>query len=635
VQGVINTLRPLLLGGLLLALPFAAPQAKNVKPDPNGLAPHAVQDLAYGDVLFYFYQDDYFDSITRLLAARQLNRVPHTQEEAELLLGGLYLSLGEHVEAGRIFEALLNKNTSEFVRNRAWFYLGKVWYQRGYLEESERALHEVSDKMDQRINAERYMLQAQLMLRQGRYDEAITALGNWHGPPDWTAYAQFNLGVALVRRDRLAEAITYLDRVGNMQTSSEELLALKDKANLALGFALLQAQRAAEAKPILQRVRLEGPYSSKALLGVGWADAGMGEFKRALVPWLALRKRSLLDSAVQESFLTVPYAYSQLSATGQAAEYYNSAIESFDSELKRIDESIEGIRRGKLLDRLLNDDKQDTLTWYWQLTTVPNAPESRYLYALLASNEFQEGLKNYRELNFMSRNLDGLRGDVSAYDDMLDTRHAAYNLRVPKADAVLAATDLDGLTQKRVDFESRINEIEKSNDVAALGTPKEQQTWARLKRAEEYLTTHPEDPDLAELREKYHLMKGVVYWRLSESFKARLWNERRSVKELEGMLKETQKRAVLVKQALAGTPLTTGGYASRVAAIRARIDELHARLADISQRQNLFLQSLAIRELEGQKQRIETYQIQARYELAAIYDRTSNGPPNAAPRPKP
>jgi hypothetical protein len=130
-------------------------------------------------------------------------------------------------------------------------------------------------------------------------------------------------------------------------------------------------------------------------------------------------------------------------------------------------------------------------------------------------------------------------------------------------------------------------------------------------------------------------MKGVVYWRLSESFKARLWNERRSVKELEGMLRETQKRAVLVRQALAGTPLTTGGYASRVAAIRARIDELHARLADISQRQNLFLQSLAIRELEGQKQRIETYQIQARYELAAIYDRTSNGPPNAAPRPKP
>jgi hypothetical protein len=238
----------------------------------------------------------------------------------------------------------------------------------------------------------------------------------------------------------------------------------------------------------------------------------------------------------------------------------------------------------------------------------------------------------------MSRNLDNLRDDVSAYDDMLDTRQEAYNRRVPKADAVLAATDLDGLTQKRVDFESRINEIEKSNDVAALGTPEEQQTWARLKRIEEYLAAHPDDPDLSEMREKHRLMKGVMYWRLSESFKARLWNERRSVKELEGQLKETQKRSVLVKQARAGTPLTTGGYASRVAAVRARIDQLHERMADVSERQNLFLQSLAIRELQGQKQRIEVYQVQARYELAAIYDRTSNGPakaPNAPPNTAP
>jgi Tetratricopeptide repeat len=633
VPRVINSLRPLILGGILLALPWSAVPAKNVKPDPNGLPPQEVKDLHYGDVLFYFYQDDYFDSITRLLAARQLERIPHTQGEAELLLGGLYLSLGEHVEAGRIFEALLNQNTTEAVRNRAWFYLGKVWYQRGYLDESERALRQVSDKIDPRINAERYMLLAQLMMRRGRYDDAIAALSSWHGAPDWTAYAQFNLGVALVRKDRLADAIPYLDRVGRIESRSAELLALRDKANLALGFALLQAQRPAEAKPILQRVRLEGPFSSKALLGVGWADAGAGNFKRALVPWLTLRKRSLLDSAVQESFLTVPYAYSQLSATGQAADYYSSAIESFDAELKRIDDSIEEIRSGHLLDRLLDDDKKDTLTWYWQLTTLPNAPESRYLYQLLASNEFQEGLKNYRELNFMSRNLDSWRDDLSAYDDMLDTRQAAYDLRVPKADAVLSATDLGGLTQKRVDFESRINEIEKSNDVAALGTPEEQKTWARLKRIEDYLAAHPDDPDLAEMREKHRLMKGVMYWRLSGSFKARLWNERRSVKELEAELKETQRRAVLVNQARTGVPTNTGVYAGRIAAIRARMDQLQARLADVSARQNLYLQALAIRELEGQKQRISTYQIQARYELAAIYDHAANDKPKPKAKP--
>ena len=631
VQPVIHRLRPLLLSGLLLTLPLASAMGKNVKPDPDGLPPHDVKDLHYGDVLFYFFQDDFFDSITRLLAAQQLDRLPNTQGEAELLLGGLYLSMGEHVEAGNIFERLLNANTTEAVRNKAWFYLGKIWYKRGYLQESEHALRQVSDKIQPRISAERYMLLAQIMLREDRYDDAIAALSAWHGPPDWTAYAQFNLGVALVRKGRLPDAIPHLDQVGRMDASNEELLALKDKANLALGFALLQAQRASDARPILERVRLEGPYSSKALLGVGWADSALGDFKRALVPWMVLRKRNLLDSAVQESYLTVPYAYSQLGASGQAAEFYNSAIDSFDAERKRIDDSIAQIRSGHLLDRLLNDDKKATLTWYWQLQTLPDAPESRYLYQLLASNEFQEGLKNYRELNFMSRNLEAWRGDLTAFDDMLDTRQRAYNERVPKADAVLAATDLDALIKKRVDFESRINEIEHSNDVAALGTSEEQQNWARLKRIEDYLALHPDDPDLAEMRDRLRLLKGVMYWRLSESFKARLWNERRSVKELEASLVETQKRMVLVKQARQDMPSNTGGFASRGTAVRERMDQLLQRLAALSEQQNRFLQALAIRELEAQKRRIEVYQIQARYELAAIYDKAAQAKPKANP----
>jgi hypothetical protein len=624
-------LRELIAGAILLCAPVGAGIAENVKPDPNGLAPHEIRDLAYGDVLFYFYQDDYFEAITRLLAARELGRVPNTLNESELLLGGLYLSLGEHVEAGRIFDALLAANTSEAVRNRAWYYLGKVWYQRGYLAESERALRQVSDAVDPPIAAERTMLLAQLMMRQNRYDEAIELLGNWRGAATWTAYAQFNLGVALVRKDRLADAIRCLDTVGRITTRSEEFLALKDKANLALGFALLQAKRAAEARPVLERVRLEGPFSSKALLGVGWADAELGEFKRALVPWLELHKRNLLDAAVQESFLAVPYAFAELHADGQAAEYYASAIESFDGELRSLDASIGEIRAGHLLDRLLGDDKHKPVTWYWQLQSLPDAPESRYLYELLAGNEFQEGLKNYRELIYMSRNLETWRDSLTAFDDIIDAKRQAYAERLPKADAVMSATDLGKLTERRVEFESRIDEIEQSNDVAALGTPAEQATWARLQRIEEYLAAHSDDPDLAEMREKHRLMKGVLYWRLAESFKARLWNERRAVHELAAALKETQNRTLLVDQARKGIPADTGDAARRVAAVRRRMDDLQDRLAAVARRQDEYLQSLAIAGLERQKQRIEAYQVQARYALATIYDRASNPKPKATP----
>jgi len=42
----------------------------------------------------------------------------------------------------------------------------------------------------------------------------------------------------------------------------------------------------------------------------------------------------------------------------------------------------------------------------------------------------------------MSKNLDDWREVLGAYDSMLDTRQQAYNEEVPKADALMSATDL-------------------------------------------------------------------------------------------------------------------------------------------------------------------------------------------------
>jgi tetratricopeptide (TPR) repeat protein len=83
--------------------------------------------------------------------------------------------------------------------------------------------------------------------------------------------------------------------------------------------------RRAAARSI-DRVRLSGPQSSKALLGAGWADAAEKHYEAALAPWQELQGRSLLDAAVQESYLAVPYAYAELGAMAQSAEYYEKAI---------------------------------------------------------------------------------------------------------------------------------------------------------------------------------------------------------------------------------------------------------------------------------------------------------------------
>jgi hypothetical protein len=480
-------------------------------------------------------------------------------------------------------------------------------------------------------------LLSNILMRQQRFDEAITLLNGWkarNDQSDWLAYAQYNLGVALVRKGLITEADPFLTTVGTMETPRRELRSLRDRANLALGYAYLQSNQPQLAKPPLERVRLDGPFSNKALLGVGWADAAEGQFQEALTPWMELRDRNLLDSAVQEAYLAVPYAFAKLNANAQAAQNYELAIQSFDSETVSLDASIAEINEGKMLDKLLKRDETDHYGWFWQLKEVPNAPESRYLYKLLADHDFQEGLKNYRDLAFLGGTLARWQDSIVAFDDMLDTRARAYAERVPQADAVLGSGRLDQYGNDRALAGGRLDQIEAGQDVAALGTPEEREQWARVERLEAALLTAPNDDETNVIREKTRLAKGVLYWRLAESFKARVWNERRTLKDLDQALREAQNRWVRVQKARSSMPNNTGDFAARVAALRTRLDAAQVRLADVAKQQNALLEQLARNELDQQKERIGTYQIQARFALASIYDRAA-APPTAAPAAKP
>ena len=200
-------------------------------------------------------------------------------------------------------------------------------------------------ELPEELEPERQMLHAQVLMEQGRFADALAALEAWRRPGDaWVGYAKYNIGVSLVRLGQVEDGARVLDEVGQLDPENPEFDALRDKANVALGYAWLQASRPVEAKPSLQRVRLDGPFSNKALLGVGWSDAEAADYRAALAPWLALRERSLLDSAVQESLLAVPYAFAQLGADKQAADHYVDAIEAFSSEIVRLTESIESDR---------------------------------------------------------------------------------------------------------------------------------------------------------------------------------------------------------------------------------------------------------------------------------------------------
>lgn len=612
------------------AMACADAREKTTGDKPLVGAPQVVKDLHWGDVLFYFYQGEYLPALTRLGAAQEFARLSHHGLEAELLKGGLYLSLGQHEEAGRIFKALLNDNVPLDVRNRAWFYLAKVWYQRNYLEQAASALAAIHGALPGDLEPERHLLEAQVLMYLNRYDEAVRVLERWqpvgNGEDEWSSYARFNIGVALVRQERIDEASKLLDAVGQIAASSEELAALRDKANLALGYAWLKAERPAEAKAVLQRVRLQGPQSNKALLGVGWADSAQKRFTKALAPWLELRGRNLLDAAVQESYLAVPYAYAQLGADRQAAEQYMLAVTAFAEEEERIDQSIQAIRNGQLLEAIVGHDEGERAGWYWQLETLPDAPETRYLYHLLATHEFQEGLKNYRDLRIMQRNLASWALSVEAFESMVDTREVAFSQRLPALEATLDGVDLDAIEARKNELELRIGAIERDGDMVGLATQNELGQWRKIERIEEVLAqADPSDPMVQEMLEKTRLLKGTLLWDFNASYKARLWRARKELRDLDVAYREARRRWVLVERARKEYPARTEEFAKRVASLRPRIEGLIARLAITAEAQNRYLASIAVNELEAQKERLAAYSLQARFALASIYDRASSG----------
>lgn len=615
--------------GCLAAMPGAFAAARKTD---DKLQATRVKDLHYGDVLFQTFIGEDFEALTRLEAYTQWNLMPHHRGEADLLAGGLYLQLGMHNEAGRRFESLLGPEIPASVKARAWFYLAKVWYARGYYDRAVESLDRIEGNLPPLMQAEKVHLMANSLLRLERYEDAIALLTSWSTTSSWMHYARFNLGVALLRSNRLDDGARFLDAVGSIATTDNELLALKDKANLALGFAYLQANDTKAATPFLERVRLNGPQSSRALLALGWARAQDGKFEEALTPWLELRDRNLLDAAVQESYLAVPYAFAKLGANGQAAEYYEQALKSFDTEQGRIDESIDRIRSGTLLKNLLGDDVNSAPQrgWFWQLQALPDAPESRYLFPILAGNDFQEGLKNFRDLAYLGSTLARWDENMVVYNDMIDAREKAYATRIPRTDELLASGSLDRLTSRRQAVEGRYNDAINNDDVAALGSPEQRAQWQRIQAIESGLAGAPDGEEATAARDKLRLIKGVLYWDLKQKFRDRVYQQRRELKALDLALTEANTRWLRVQQARKDAPTTTGDFASRIATLQARMAELRGRLVGAGEAQGTLLADIAVHELDAQKQRMADYEVQARFALASIYDRAAE-PPRAAP----
>jgi TolA-binding protein len=590
-------------------------------------APTGVQSPHYGDSLFHFFQGRYFTAVTGLMVSQHFARVAPHDDEAEVLRGGLFLSYGLHREAGDVFARLIERGAEPPVRDRAWFYLAKIRYQRGLLAEAEDALGHIEQRLPGELEEDRVLLQANVQMARGRHAEAIRTLDALAKSPGANSYVRYNLGIALIRGGDPAAGTALLDAVGKLPATSEEYRNLRDKANLALGFAALRDGRGDAARGHLERVRLSGMQSNKALLGFGWAAAAQGNMKAALVPWNELVGREEADAAVLEARLAVPYALAELGADAQALALYQTAIGAFDREGANLDRSVAAIREGRLLDGLVARNPGEEMGWFWSIADLPDAhdvPHGGHLAPLLATHEFQEAFKNYRDLLFLGHNLRQWQDTLGVLRDMLDNRRAAYAERLPQVRARELALGAADRGRSQAALAAELERVERDVDVAALATARERELQARLGRVREALGGSAGEPGLDAARERYRRASGALLWQQNEQFSGRLWSARKNLQELQRQVALAKERDAALGRAQRDEPARLDDFARRLEALAARVDAMAPRIDALAQQQRVAVQELAVAELLRQKERLAAYGTQARFAVAQIYDRAAS-----------
>ena len=335
--------------------------------------------------------------------------------------------------------------------------------------------------------------------------------------------------------------------------------------------------------------------------------------------------RNLLDSAVQESYLAVPYAFAKLGRPRRSAEYYEQAVRSFDEERTQSDEAIARIRERPDAGRLLAKEADGArYGWFWQLKQeLPDAPESRYLYAVMAGNDFQEGLKNYRDMSYLDATLTRWNDNIEVFGDMIATRDRAFAELIPQAEELLAAQPVAPLTARRDGMRDRLEQAQRAGDVPVLGTTEQRAQWRRVQAVEQALAALPDDEATAEPRAKLRLVKGVLYWRMNQDFRARVLGSRKALVEADAALAESKDRFGRLASCATRSGATAAEFSERLAALQQRLTVLHARLDDSRKQQSGYARRTGRGRTDHATAASPHYELQARFALATIYDKAS------------
>ena len=591
--------------------------------------PLVVQAPHHGEVLFQHFQGRWVAALGALMTSQHFTRLAPHEADAELLRGGLLLDWGQVDEATAVFGRVAADHPAH--RDRAWTMLARAHWQRGRLDEAEAALARVQAPLKGEADDDRVLLQAQLLAARGRAPQAAEVLAPLVAGSGRALQplARHNQAMALLQAGQDAAAQAQLDALGRQRAGREDQRVLRDRANLALALAALRRQPpdAPAAHTALQRVRLHGAESARALLASGWAAMEAGRAQDALVPWLEGAARPATEPAVFEARLAVPQAYARLGARGQALAHTEALLQAFEQDAQALARAREALRDGRALAPGLAAALQGHEPGLEPAPALPADELGATLAPVWADHAVQQALTRWADLRWAAGDLQRWQQALPAFDDLLALRRQAFEQRLPPT-LRAAQDDASGLSvlgRTQAQLKQAVADAGQADDGAALALSAEVEQQQRLQRMRQDLRAlnaadDATDADTTALAERLRRVEGALAWQLAEARPERLHQAQRALREVDGALAQAQARLQALQQAQQQQPARLAALGARSAALAQAVAALQPRVLALADEQQLALQGLAVAVVDRLQQQLDAYVWQARLLHAQLQD---------------
>lgn len=376
---------------------------------PLSVMANTDKDLKYGTILFDYYQQDYFSALVGYEYAKATDDLQRNASEARLLQGGMTLSYGLPDEAKLIFDELLEYETDSITANKAWYYLAKLYYNKGEVNQAATSLARINGKVPNDIAEEFNYLATLINIKNKHLKTVEESLSSVSKNSPYEPYLIFNLAISQLRNEQieaskrnLNNVILYAD-----QHKEEEYLVLADRAKQAMAHIEIEQDNLIGAWQYLQNVRTTGLYSNRALLSYAWTAIKLKRNGQAVPALQALNKRSISIAEVQEAKVLLAHLYEQQGAKRSALKQYLFAQKAFSDGVDAIAKARKVIAGQRIPEEFVVnlDAMMDETDWYGSEPSLDYNKLTPFLIELMSSNPFHSVIKELRDLYAIRNNL--------------------------------------------------------------------------------------------------------------------------------------------------------------------------------------------------------------------------------------